>query len=203
MNTLVILLSAVLGQADEPTAPQWRQSYTQAQNMAAQIKRPVAVFLTQGPNAIDKLIPGGLSEEARNILTSDYVPVLVDTTTPEGQRLARAFQLSNGQGLVLSDRQGAYQAFWSPGTLTNEELVRNLQKYANQTSVRMTEIAGRSSLYPAEDQATTPQVVDRRGNVVTTTPAQNQRRFVLRNPDQRVRLFQGRLLPRRAMPASY
>jgi len=109
MNTLVILLSAVLGQAEERTAPQWRQSYTQAQNMAAQIKRPVAVFLTQGANGIDKLIPGGLTEQARDILTSDYIPVIVDTTTPEGQRLARQFQLRDGQGLVLSDRGGVYR----------------------------------------------------------------------------------------------
>jgi hypothetical protein len=194
MNTLVILLSAVLGQAEEQTAPQWRQSYTQAQNMAAQIKRPVAVFLTPGPNSLDKLIPGGLNDQAREILTSDYIPVVVDTTTPEGQRLARAFELRDGQGLVLSDRAGAYQAFWSQGNLTNEDLVRTLQKYANQTNIRMTEVAGRSSLYPAGEPGSPAATVNQRGNEVSTVPAQRQRRLLgSRSSDQRARLFQGRM----------
>jgi hypothetical protein len=189
MNTLVIVLSAVLGQAEERSDPLWRQSYTQAENMAAQIKRPVAVFLTQGQNSIDRLIPGGLNEQAKEILTSDYIPVMVDTSTPEGQRLARAFQIRDGLGLVLSDRGGAYQAFWHQGSLTNEELVRKLQKYANQTNVRMTEADGRSSLYPPEEQGAPRRRLNRRGVESSTTTAESQRR---------VRLFQGRLSRRSA-----
>jgi hypothetical protein len=191
MNTLVILLSAVLGQAEEQNVPpQWRQSYGQAQNMAAQIQRPVAVFLTQGPGGMDKLIQGGLSDQAKEILTSDYIPVMVDTTRPEGQRLARDFGLSGGQGLVLSDRSGTYQAFWSQDSLTSEQLLRNLQKYANQTTVRMTEIAGRPSLYgPVDQQGNPVPVLSGPGTEAYPAPAQGQRRLGSRDSGQRMRLF--------------
>jgi len=187
MNTLVIILSAVLGQAEGRPSALWQQSYTQAENMAAQIKTPVAVFLTQGENGIDKLIQGGLNERAREVLASSYIPVLVDTSTPQGQRLAQAFEIRGGQGLVLSDRGGAYQAFSHPGSLTSEELVRNLEKYSNQMDVPMTENAGRSSLYPPPEQRP-GRLRNRRANGYISAPAESQGRG---------RLFQG-LMGRRA-----
>jgi hypothetical protein len=199
MNTLVIVLSAVLGQAEEVRAPLWRQDYTQAQKVAAQDKKPMAVFLKQGQNGISKLVPGGLNEQAKQLLANNYVTVSVDTATPEGQRLARAFEIRDGQGLILSDRGGTYQAFWSQGTLTNQDLVRNLEKYASQTDVRMTEVAGRSSLYPPVDEQGSPvRQIDQRGYQVSTTPTETQRRRGLRNSEQRGRLFQGRLSRRTA-----
>ena len=102
----------------------------------------------------------------------------------------RSFEIRDGLGLVLSDRSGAYQAFWSQGTLTNEDLVRNLQKYANLTSVRVTETAGRSSNYPpGEEQGTPARRAGRRGAEYSTTPVESQRRL---------RLFQGRMSRRTA-----
>jgi hypothetical protein len=182
MNTLVIVLSAVLGQVDEQVPPQWRQTYTQAQNMAASIQRPVVVFLLPGQGSMDKLVSGGLSEQAKEVLASDYIPVMVDTSSPEGQRLARAFDIQGGQGLIISDRSGAYQAFWAQGTLSNDELVRNLQRFATQTNVRMTEVAGRSSQYPAGQPA--PAGVDGSQGSPTYAPPSNSR--------PRFRIFQGR-----------
>jgi hypothetical protein len=180
MNTLVIVLSAVLGQTEGRPSALWQESYTQAQNMAAQIKAPMAVFLTQGENGIDKLVQGGLNERARELLASNYVPVIVDTTTPAGQRLASAFGI-RGEGLVLSDRGGAYQALSKPGSLTSEDLVSNLEKYADQTESRMTDNSGRASLYPTE-QGSSGRLRNRRANSYTAMPVEGQRR---------VRLFQG------------
>jgi hypothetical protein len=196
MNTLVCVLSAFLGQAEEP-ASLWQQSYTQAQKIAAQDNKAVAVFLTKGEGGLRDLIPGGLSLEAQRLLTDKYAAVMVDSTTPEGQRLARAFQMRDGQGLVLSDRGGNLQAFWYQGNLTNQDLVRNLEKYGNVTNVRMTEVArGRTALYPPVDaQGKTVQPVNQTMQPTTIQP-QTQRRFGLRNSDQRTRLFQGRLLRR-------
>jgi hypothetical protein len=188
MSTLVFVLSAVLGQADDPSAQLWQQNYTQAQRMAAQDKKPVAVFLTRGQNGLSTLISGGLNEQAKSVLTSNYIPVMVDTSTPEGQRLARAFEIREGQGLVLSDRGGARQAFWFQGNLTNEDLIRNLEKYANQTDIRMTEVAGRTSLYgPGEEQSTSARRTMRRGSEVAATSGERERRL---------RLFQGRMTRR-------
>ena len=199
MNTLVIVLSAVLGLADEP-ASLWQDSYAQAERMAAQQNKSVAVFLTKGEGGLTNLVPGGLSERAREVLASNYVAVMVDTTTPDGQQLARAFALRAGQGLVLSDRGGNLQAFWYQGTLNNQDLVRNLERYANQTNIRMTAVAGRSSLYPPGDEAQQPSTsrrMGRRVNDVSATPVESQRRIGMRN-SERGRLFQGRLSRRNA-----
>ena len=189
MNTLVMVLSTVLGVAEDSL---WQQNYTQAQKMAAQENKSMAVFLTPGQNGMNQLIPGGVNQQAREILADNYVAVMVDTTTPEGQRLARAFQIRNGQGLILSDRGGSRQAFWFQGTLTNQDLVRNLEKFANQTNVRMTEVAGRASLYPPGEE-------DGKPVTPAATPTQSQRRMGMRNntSEQRVRLFQGRMMTRR------
>ena len=156
--------------------------------MAAQDKKPVAVFLTRGQN-VSTLVSGGLNEQAKSLLASNYIPVMVDTSTPEGQRLARAFEIREGQGLVLSDRGGARQAFWLQGSLTNQDLIRNLEKFANQTDIRMTEVAGRSSMYaPGEEPASAARRGLRRGTDNVSTSGDSQRR----------RLFQGRMMNRRS-----
>jgi hypothetical protein len=189
MNTLVFVLSAFLGTADDPSL--WQSTYAEAERVAAQENKSVAVFLT--PGQMNQLIPGGVNQQAREMLSKNYVAVMVDTTTPEGQTLARAFEITNGQGLVLSDRGGVHQAFWYQGNLNNQDLVRNLQKFANQTNVRMTQVAGRTSYYPSasDDQANPmPQA---------TTAPQSQRRMGMRNSsEQRTRLLQGRMMSRRA-----
>ena len=196
MNTLALVLSAFLGTADDPS---WQQNYTQAQRMAAQDNKGLAVFLMQGEDGMGKLIPGGLNSQALDILMKNYVCVRVDTSTPEGQRLARAFEMRMGQGLVLSDRGGAHQAFWSQGNLNNQDLIRSLEKFANQTNVRMTEVAGRTSLYPPTDEQTSSSSPATTMPQATTAQPNSQRRLMGRNStEQRTRLFQGRLMGRRA-----
>ncbi len=183
MNTLVFVLSAFLGTADDPSL--WQETYAEAERVAAQENKSVVVFLT--PGQMNQLIPGGVSQQAREMLSKNYVAVMVDTTTPEGQTLARAFEITNGQGLVISDRGGVHQAFWYQGSLNNQDLVQNLRNFANQTNVRMTQMAGRTSYYPStDDQANAmPQA---------TMAPQSQRRMGMRNSsEQRARLFQGRM----------
>jgi hypothetical protein len=199
MSTLVFVLSTFFVQADEP-ASLWQRDYAQGQRMAAQENKSVAVFLTRGQDGISKLIPGGLSQQAKQMLASKYVPVMVDTTTPEGQRLARALEMRDGMGLVLSDRGGNLQAFWYQGSLTNQDLIRNLEKFANQTNIRITEVAGRTSLYPPnEAQGNTgsqAKQAEQTGMQPTTTQPQSQRRLGARSNEQRGRLLQGRLFRR-------
>jgi hypothetical protein len=197
MNTLVIVLSAVLGQTgDAPMLGQ--KDYAQAQKMAAQNNKPMAVFLNQGKTGDNKLITDGLSDRAKEILAKNYIAVMVDTTTPEGRDLAKAFEIRNGQGLILSDRGGAMQALWYQGTLTNQDLIRNLEKYTNLTNVRMTEVAGRASMYPpADESGNATSTVNRQGNSsnppTTSSNSSGQRRLLFRNSNERGRIFQGRL----------
>jgi hypothetical protein len=154
MNTLVIVLSAILGQAGEEVSnPTWQRDYAQAQKQAAQAQKPLAVFLAPGQDGLDMLVQGGLAPKAKEIMGGKYICVIIDTATPEGKQLASKFEIS-GTGLVLSDRSGDYQAFWHQGTLSSQDLVRTLQKFAGQTTnIRFTETAGRTSFYPSEGGA--------------------------------------------------
>ena len=66
------------------------------------------------------------------------------------------FEIRRGQGVVLSDRTAATQAFWHQGQLSNQSLTRYLQKYGDdQTVVRTTETVNmsRTSFYPSSFSA--------------------------------------------------
>src|SRR5262245_30936004 len=151
MNTLIITLAAVVGQAgEEIQTPLWQRDYAQAKQRAAQEMKPMVVFLAPAENVVNRLLPGGLSDQAKQFMTDKFICVVVDTSTPKGQQLAQAFDLRGGQGMVISDRGGAYQAFWQPGMLNSQDLMRNLQRFADVTSVQSTMIAGRPSFYQGQ-----------------------------------------------------
>jgi hypothetical protein len=66
--------------------------------------------------------------------------VYVDTTQAAGQRLAGAFEIPSGLGLVISDFSGAIQAFHHEGDLPEPELDRYLRRYTDaERPVRTTE----------------------------------------------------------------
>jgi hypothetical protein len=112
--------------------PVWLTDYYAASEQGATRKKPVAVFLAAGVNGWKKLgHEGGLSREAQKLLASQYVCVHVDTATPEGKRLSRAFEIPSGLGIVLSDRTGRLQAFSHEGDLTDAKMVRYLQRYGD------------------------------------------------------------------------
>ncbi|MBI3406837.1 MAG: hypothetical protein HY040_00590 [Planctomycetes bacterium] len=202
MNTLIITLSAVLGQAgEEIQSPLWQRDYTQAKQRAAQEKKPMAVFLAPGENSMNRLIPGGLSDQAKRILSDKYICVMIDTNTPKGQQLAMAFDIRQGQGLIISDRGGAYQAYWQPGIINNQILTRNLQRFADMTDIQVTMIAGRPSFYQGEDGPMQPipqqgRMINRRGEAIyadSTLQPTERRRILFRNRayngEGRMRLF--------------
>jgi hypothetical protein len=78
-----------------------------------------------------------LQDEARRLLTNQYVCLYLDTLTPAGGSQARAFQVGE-LGIVISDRSGAIQAFRHEGDLSNRALVTYLQRYADPTRVFQT-----------------------------------------------------------------
>jgi hypothetical protein len=61
--------------------------------------------------------------------------VYVDTAQPEGKRLAAAFDLSGGPGLVLSNHAGDLQAFRHAGDLADADLARYLKRYTDPARV--------------------------------------------------------------------
>ena len=65
------------------------------------------------------------------LLAEKYVCVYVNTDTAEGQALAGRFEVAS-RGLIISDRKGTSQAYSLSGSLTKAELVKTLEKYADQ-----------------------------------------------------------------------
>jgi len=142
MYTSLIVL-AMFGAPADISAPSW-QNYSQASQMVEKEKKPMAVFLGTGQKGWEK-VAGSLSTEAEKVLVASYICAYVDTNTPEGEKLAQAFELKNGVGLVLSDRKGEKQVFWHDGNLPQADLVRQLVRHSTST---------RTSLYMDETSVT-------------------------------------------------
>jgi hypothetical protein len=143
MNTSIVALAlsaALLG-------PSWRSSYTQAQQDAAQQRKPMVVVFGSGPNGWTRIVRDqSPSVEVNKLMAEQYVCYYVDTATQEGGRLAQNFQIQGSVGMVISDRAGSTQAFWHQGDLTHQNAVHYLQKYSDPH----VHVAGTETLYTAQ-----------------------------------------------------
>ena len=142
---------AFLGGASIPATPTWMTDYGQAVQAGKKAGKPLAVFVSSGADGYQQVSRGGtLGSETRALLAKAYVCVYADTTQPAGMRLAQALEIANGRGLVISDRTGQSQAFHYVGQLSETELTRNLERFANIDNVRTTEsnAGSRVSYYP-------------------------------------------------------
>ena len=108
MYTSLILFALAAPAADDSLT--WMRDYPAARRLAAEKNKPMAVFLGAGKLGYDKVVQGGLNQRTRQLLGS-YIPVFVDTSSEAGRKLAEQFEMSGGQGIVLSDRGGQLQAF--------------------------------------------------------------------------------------------
>lgn len=154
MNTSILsiaLASSLL--VGNNVAPSWQTSYFSAQSQVASQKKPMVVVFGTGANGWAKVVRSeSPSPEVSKILAEQYVCVYVDTSAPEGQKLASNFAINGGVGFVISDRTGGSQAFWHQGDMSNGTLAQYLRKYADPTvAVVQTETVNsvRTSYYPA------------------------------------------------------
>ncbi|MBI3822791.1 MAG: hypothetical protein HY289_08940 [Planctomycetes bacterium] len=154
MNTSILtiaLASALL--VGNNAAPSWQTSYTAAQTQVTAQKKPMVVVFGSGANGWAKLVRAEAPAlEVSRLLAEQYVCVYVDTSAPQGQKLASDFGIAGGVGLVISDRSGESQAFWHQGDMSNDNLSQYLKKYADPTvAVQRTETTGsaRTSYYQA------------------------------------------------------
>jgi hypothetical protein len=133
----------------------WLSDYGVAVRQGATERKPVAVVLGSGVLGWQKLAnDGGIGNEAKTALAG-YVCVYVDTAREEGQRMAKAFEMTGGPGLVISDRSGQFQAFRHEGALTNRDLIRCLAKYGDPDRVvraTETDVNQRTSLYAPQSE---------------------------------------------------
>lgn len=145
-------LGSAGGALPSSRTPNWQSSYSQAQLLGTAQKKPLAIVFGSGPKGWDKVArEANLRGDVNQVLTDRYVCVYVDTASTTGQTLAHNFDISGKVGLVISDRDGASQAFWHQGDLTSDSMAHYLQKYADPAApVRNTETVNtsRTSYYP-------------------------------------------------------
>jgi hypothetical protein len=138
MYTTVALLalSGLLAPATAVRTPSWLTDYASAQEQGRCEQKPLAVFLASGHTGWEQLSQEGrLGEEISHLLAANYVCVYVDTSEASGKRLASAFDMPDGLGLVISNRSGELQAFRHEGDLANDDLAGYLRRYADPTRV--------------------------------------------------------------------
>lgn len=154
MRTLVGVFALVAmlspGQSLSAAEPSWSGDYHAAQKRAAAEKKPLAVFIGKGQGAQEKVATEGTFNPAiKKVLGDNYVCVYLDSTQASAKGLISALAITKGQGLVLSDRTGAYQAYHHDGPLSQSELAQQLTHFSNPNlEIRTTVSNGRVSYYP-------------------------------------------------------
>jgi hypothetical protein len=150
----LVALSSTLVASSHQDGPTWQKDYVQARKIGQTEKRPLAVVIGQGADGCDKVCRDGkLSPELQKMLAQNYVCVYIDSSTPEGQKLASDFAVTTGKGLILSDRTGDLQAFHHDGDLSTADLSRWLTRFADpNVAVRTTATnSTQLSMYPPEN----------------------------------------------------
>jgi hypothetical protein len=134
-SILLVALSGVAPSADTK-APSWSLDYGAATKLAAQSKKPMAIFLAPGKGSYEKIgRDGGLGADAQQILSEKYICVHINTSTSAGKELAQSFRMPEGLGIVISDSKAENQAFRHEGDLARADLVRYLKRYGDPSYV--------------------------------------------------------------------
>jgi hypothetical protein len=128
-----VLLVALSGSAPSfMDGPAWIMDYGEARNLSQKEEKPIAVFFGSGAtgwNGISR--EGRMNQEIAGLLGKYYICLYLDTASPEGRRLARAFEMDESRGIVISNSKGNLQAFRHEGDLSNEDLWYYLQRFSN------------------------------------------------------------------------
>jgi hypothetical protein len=153
-SMLLVALVGIESALPKTVAPIWLQDYDQARKEGQRASKPLAVFIGTGDQGYGQVSQDGkLSPQASRLLAEHYVCVYLNTDTPQGRRLAGAFNIKDKAGMVLSDRTGDYQAFHYPGALRDDELTGCLKRFADPNLVPRTTVTSpyeRVSYYPPQ-----------------------------------------------------
>ena len=78
---------------------------------------------------------GRLKTPTAKYLAANYVCLYADTSDEAGRQLAGQLAISQGRGIVISDRTGEFQAFSHDGDLPEADLNRQLHRFADRNMV--------------------------------------------------------------------
>src|SRR5262245_49930306 len=122
------LLAASPVPAKAPKGPSWQTDYYAARKMGESVKKPLVVVLGQGKAGYTKAIQESqLNADVKHLLAKDFIAVHVDTSTENGKKLAREYEMASGVGIVIGDRTGKLQAFSHEGQLSLSDLAGYLR----------------------------------------------------------------------------
>src|SRR5262245_43392764 len=140
---IALALVGSVASANIPEAPPWQKDYHSAKVQAKDVQKPLAVFIGSGKDGWSKLTyEDTFDPKLNHLLATRYVCVYADRSTPAGKRLADAFEVTDGTGLVISDKSGSVQAYHHSGELSRTDLTATLEKYSDTTrTVQFTESA--------------------------------------------------------------
>lgn len=136
-SALLLAVSGWSGSAlPEAESPRWLSNYDQALAKGAEEKKPLAIFVGSGEAGWEKLSRDGkLGKKTKELLSSQYVCLYLDTTNPDAKKMAQTLEIPKGVGIVISDRKLEMQAFYHRGDLKGEDLDYYLKKFANPNLV--------------------------------------------------------------------
>lgn len=145
------LLGVALAAALTPTAnpaPTWLTDYRQAREVGVREHKPLVVVIGSEGTPWAKLSKATETDPALNATLRDkFVCLSVDTNTEAGQKLAKEFDI-NGNGLVISDKSGAWQAYRTAGEVPSEQLGRTLATHSG-TVVESMKVSPTQGAVPA------------------------------------------------------
>ena len=147
---------ALAGFLVTPTSPPkadlvWWRDYQVAQERGAKEGKPLAVFVGAGQGGYHALPEEGqLNDTIKQVLADSYVCVYLDTGSASQSKLIKSLAVTQGKGLVLSDRTGNIQAFHHDGGIAEAELATQLQYFADpavEITTTVTNMEQRTSYY--------------------------------------------------------
>jgi hypothetical protein len=157
-SVVLVALTGLVAHEELAVRPTWLKDYSLASERGNALQKPLAVFIGTGEAGWDAIIKeGGLGQEANELLATRFVCVYLDAGKEDGKRFAKTLDISQGVGMVLSDRTGKVQAFHHGGEMSAVELEKCLRRYGDPDRVALT-TETREDLQPRRAPAARPPV---------------------------------------------
>jgi hypothetical protein len=131
MFTTLLGVAVTIGAGWAETPSAWHSDYAAAHAEARKADKPLFIMICPGASEYAQMIGLGtfLNERIEGSLRTDYVRVVIDSTTPEGQATAKQFGVEQGPYFAIIDRSGKWQVFYQAGILLEDDLTPVLAKH--------------------------------------------------------------------------
>src|SRR5436309_2588279 len=99
-------LAGVFANASVAEEPLLHKNYSLARVQSVSANKPIAVFIGSGDKGWEEVSQDGkLGQDVCKLLSAEYVCVYLDVSRGAGKELAGAFEVTDGPGLVISNRK--------------------------------------------------------------------------------------------------